>query len=446
MDVNAKAKKQIRLFRISYVLWTISVLVFALIGAGYARVKGYIAILILIYIAGFVLLRLGNVFLSQRCFLDVLTRKLDADAFLAILRQSRLDTPAALWQIVGEYYCGNYHNALRICTQKLEEQQTPSRASYQYISLLANVYFDIGDWEKLTQICQRFEEDLAKEGPAKQKKYRKAFRRMTMYQSFVKQDMDACRQYLEAKASTPIQEHAKTFCKARIALLQGDEETAQIHLKALSQAVPQLNFGKLALQLLAQLEDGTCSQEVLIVEDTGAVELYTIKNYAQRQKIRKGILIVCCVIILCNIAMLSQVQEPAFWRDIRVLVEQDYDDVVIHDIFTLQKGEEVVDTMFICQTDDSILVGCLYRYGGEETMYYKEQIKLPFGVLIEEKSPVYQGVFASKTSANLIYASVYTNVIDLPETEVCHVSSFFVGDLPVYFVVTEIEPLTVYTP
>lgn len=415
-----------------------------------------IAILLALVVCLLMIL-LGSPILFNKCILSVLNNKLDTDTYLAVVYQGKFDTPAAIWQLLGEYFCGNYQNVIGICKKMLSDRKTARRYTYHYLTYLANVYFDIGDDESLRRACEQYEIALATEKPSKQAKCRMRFPRMDFYDLYLKQNMEACLVWINKPTPAPINQHHRTFCQARLALLQGNTEEARGYYETLVQTVPQLNYGKLAAEALAKMENQEENQDLLkltkiaeVTDEASEVTLYP----ANRRKLRKilGICLIAFVLIYSVVGILRVLDSEkkyeremeAYRESIRVLVEQDYDGVAALNTFTLKKGEDIIDTMFICKTDNDIIVGCVYVYGDQTEQYYEKMTDISIASLSEERSPLWHCSFPSKTSPNQINSCFYTVADDVP-TEYYHLSTFEVNGQTVYFVITEIVPDTVVT-
>ena len=112
--------------------------------------------------------------------------------------------------------------------------------------------------------------------------------------------------------------------------------------------------------------------------------------------------------------------------------------------FNLKNGEENIDAMFICHTDEKIIVGCLYTYDGDSQQYYEKMTDISIASLSEDRSPLWYCSFPSKTSHNQIESYFYTVEADVPANYV-HLSSFEINGQKVYYVITEIVPGIVIT-
>ena len=260
--------------------------------------------------------------------------------------------------------------------------------------------------------------------------------------------------WINKPAPMLITQYNRTFCKARLALMQGNTAEADKYFEALAKEAPQLNYGKLAANRLSAenpqtLEDR--SSAFVISDEPTEVTLHP----TNRRKLRKPLAVLAIVLVLMYavVGILRDLDEKekydreleAYRESIRVLVEEDYDGVKILDTFTLKNGEDIIDTMFICQTEKEIIVGCTYVYSDDPTkQYYKTMAYISVESLSEDRSPLWYWSFPSKTSHNQIESYFYTVKADVPADYV-YLSSFEINGQTVYYVITEIIPGIVIT-
>ncbi len=444
-DIIKKAKQQLRKWRVCHVILLLFIfLVYALIihfGGTASALVAFVVFLILFSIERRIVF--------GKFIMAVLTEKLDADTYLEIVRQAKFDPPASSYQLYGEYFYGNYQNVVSICKMKLADTKINKRFTYQYLAYLANVYFDIGDVENLRGVCEQFEIALASEKPRKQEKYRKFYKRIEFYRSYLKRDFDACIAILNNTARDTFTQHKNTFSKAKLALARGNTDEARGYFETLAKEVPQLNYGKIAaeeLKIMSEPDSDTSSTLFVISEEITEVTLYTAKNYNKRRKFAIGILAAALVLLIAGtiIIFIAERKSEAYIEEIRTLVEEDYDGVTVIETFTLKNGIYVVDTMFICTTDTDIIVGCIYHYEGEEEQYYAKLANLPLELLSDDSFSIWPSFAMSITSDNYISSCFYKEKSDIP-AEYCHLSTIEIDGQTVYYAVTKITPLSQIT-
>lgn len=410
--------------------------------------------------------RIGISALGRKIIMPVLLQDFDPETYLALICKGKLDSPACLIQLDGEYFCGNYQNVIHICKMKLADPKRAKKYKCYYLSYLANVYFDIGDDENLRLVCEQYNASLETESPNKQKKMHNMTSRISFYGMYLNRDMDACTEWLNIPALHVVGQYRLNYCKAKLALLQGKEEIAREHCRDLAATVPNLNYGKLAAKLLEKMDSREEGCDPLrhteLVEAEVEIDYEPFYPFYKKLAMYIASVVIAIVlsIVLSNVLGYmsfmktraeeeQRAQEQAAYAEyvesIRLLVEEDYDGVEVLDTFTLKDGEDVVDTMFICQTDTQIIVGCIYKHKGESTKRYKTQAEVSIETLSEKRSLLWRGSFSAVTSDNQINSSFYLYFADLP-AERCHLSWVNINGRVVFYVVNEIISHTNITP
>lgn len=446
-DVLQKAKRYVRRYKI----WCTVFAMCIVLGYCLVALQGNIFATLAALVVFLLMILIGSPIVFNKCILSILNKKLDADTYLATVYQGEFDTPAAVWQLYGEYFCGHYQNVISICKLKLNDPKTANRYKYHYLTYLANVYFDIGDDENLRKVCEQYEVSLAKEKTRKQANCRTRFPRMTFYDLYLKQNIDACIRWVNMPTPIILNQYHRKLCKARLALMQGNAEEANGYYEELAKEAAQLNYGKLAIKHLAEQNNQEIDdslQTLTISDESADVTLYP----ANRRKFRKilGICLIAFGLICVTVGALRVLDSNkdsdskpdayhAYLENVRVLVEEDYDNVVMLEAFNLKNGEENIDAMFICRTDEKIIVGCLYTYDGDSQQYYKKMTDISIASLSEDRSPLWHCSFPSTTSHNQIESYFYTVEADVPDNYL-HLSTFEINGQKVYYVITEIVP------
>ena len=436
-DVVQKAKRYVKRYKIWCTIFSCCVV----LGYCLVALQGNVFATLAALIVSFLIIRIGSLIVFNKCILSILNKKLDADTYLATVYQGKFDTPAALWQLYGEYFCGHYQNVISICKMKLDDPKTATRYKYHYLTYLANVYFDIGDDDNLRSVCEQYEIALAKEKTSKQANCRTRFPRMTFYDLYLKQNIDACITWVNTPTPIILNQYHRILCKARLALMKGDAEEANEYYEVLAKEVAHLNYGKLAIKQLAEQKNQEIDdslQTLNVSVESADVTLYP----ANRRKFIKilGICLIAFVVIYTAIGILRVLDsEKKYEESIRVLVEQDHNGVQVLDTFTLKNGEDIIDTMFICKTDKDIIVGCTYVCNENPEQYYEKMTDISIASLSEDRSPLWYCSFPSKTSHNQIESYFYTVEADVPHNYL-HLSTFEINGQKVYYVITEIVP------
>ena len=445
LDTYQKAQKYLKRYKTWCVIWAIVVVATCVVIANVIprTWTGWLLLLPL-----WVICWLGSVVIFRKCVTNILYTKLDADTYLGVIYMGKVDTPAALWQVLGEYFCGRYANVVGICKQKLADPKMAKKFSYHYWSYLANVYFDTGDDQALGEVMAQYKARMAGETPARQAKLGKTFVRMALYEAYLAQDMEACYAWLQTPTPFKINQYQRTFCKARLALCKGEVAEARGYLESLVAEVPNLNYGRLATKMLETMDGGNTA-EIVLEPVTEAGNVFYAQQTPRQRKTRKILLIVLASLAIFSMAInfaedavndyIYQQEIKAYKEDLCELLETGYGGVSVLDVFNLEKEDAYVDSMFIAKTESHLLVGCTYLYEGEEQVYYKVFYEVEIQHMLSRGNEYkFYGAFDSVTSSHHVHSYWYGNPEDVPAVYV-YLSEIQVDGETFYFVVEEIE-------
>lgn len=383
-----------------------------------------------------------NPLLFNKFFVSVINKKLDADTYLSMVYQGNVDSRLASMQLYGEYWCGNYQNVIRICKKKLADPKAANKFDFLYFAYLANVYFDLGDDEKLRDVCARFEASVMNKKPKLQKKYAKIFKRMAFYKVYLSGNTEDCAVWLENNpAKDKLIGYYRLFAKARVAMLEGNEDGAREIYETLAREIPQLNYGKLASVILTRMENKEAEPykfHAMIENMNTDVRLFPARRV--KNMVIGGIIGICVGIIMISVGIGGGDGYSEYEAELYALVEKDYNNVEIIEAFLLQKDDEDIDAMFICRTDREILVCRSYVYEGEDELYYEKITDVSIKDLLDESYVADTYYFKSLLEDHQVECCFYIDQADIPGNGY-FVTSFNLDGKTVWYSVNDVKPI-----
>ncbi len=384
-------------------------------------------------------------FLTFKDLLSSLSMKMDAPLYYEIVKQGKFCNVSAVYQIQAEYFIGNYTNVIDICNRKLEEKRIAKRYQYYYFYYLANTYFNLGEDDKLREICDRFYQNLASE--RKKERIFKRFADFSFFNIYLNRNFDACEEHLNKVQKIPLVLADVAFSKARVALLKGETEEAKKYFEKVIAEAPLLHYAKLSEAALQAMENGTDYRDAMVpfMEKENPKPLEPPAVAAFFPVFRKVMTVILAVLIAVYaiLMILNKINDESWadWeeycREIEALVETDYGEAELLDAFDLEKDDFWVDAMFLCKTADSVLICSAYYYTGEDTLYYEVQAEIPLSVLLAEDFCQLINTYDAVTEDCSVESGFYKNKNDVPSDNYYSVS-FVIEGKTVYFAVTEI--------
>lgn len=397
----------------------------------------------------YLLYLLAFYFMSMKDVMFPLTLRLDAPLHYELVKQGKLVAISAIYQIQAEYFVGHYANVIALCYEKLKDTRVNKRWRYYYLSYLANTYFDLGEEERLREVCDRFYGEIASE--RNKERVFKRFRGFSFFSTYLNRNFEACDQYLQEKTEkNPLLRINSLYLKARVAWLKGDTESAKASFEAVIAEAPLLHYAKLSEAALKAMENGTDYRETIkpLLETETPAPLKPpaasgfLNGYNKVIRIVLIVLIVFCILVTLIGKLLDR--ETQTWEEycaeVEMIVEADYGDVEFLDIFDLYDGDFWVDSMFICKTEDSVLIGSVYYYTDsfDDSLYYEIQAEVPIASLLAADFSRYINTYDSVTEYCTVTSGFYKNREDVPE-DTAYFVALDVDGKTVYFAVTDVQ-------
>ena len=408
-------------------------------------VRTLLLIALLILYVGFIL------YLSTKDIMFPLILHLNAPLHYEIVKQGKLFSPSAVQLIQAEYFVGNYANVIRLCNQKLNDQKAKKNWKYFYLAYLAKTYFDLGEEERLREICDRFYQLLSTD--KKREKILKRFEDIPFFSVYVNRNLEACEQYANKPQKFPVQRMVIDFLKARLALLKGETEEARKGFEKIIAEAPLLHLATLSKLALEGMENGTDYRESVapILEKEITEPLKPSAATPALNVFNKvlGVLMIVIAVFVVIAFLLSKVDwsgDEAYKKEIEAIVEVDYDGVEVLEFFDLYKDDFWVDAMFICKTNDSVLIGSIYYYEDDyddyfyndyET-YYEVQAEIPLSNLMADDFIQITNLYESVTEYCSVTSGFYANEADVP-VDHYYFTSFVIDGKTVYFAVLDVQ-------
>ena len=429
------------------------------------RVLKYLAaciaiVLVLAVLIGFIVNRCSNliveltyfaavaiVFVASRIFyknfiLNILYRDLDAEVFMEVLRRYKLDLSSAVYRLDAEYFTGNYKNVVSVCKTNLaSEDLTPKHVMFYNLNLTM-IYFDIGDTENLKSAYNAFCNAFDQCAPKTQAKLKKFWGIMDFYGAYLNGDIDFCKAWLEIPVNNNLARYTRTFLKARLAFLTGDEQTAKELYTKIKAEIPSLNYGILAsVYLSVPAEEAKVSNPSLFDIYGEPTELNAF-YYPRKIKYWRLGLLLAAIICICFLVLGEFEDRPKdfgeYGEQVVALFERDYDNVELIELISVEKDAFVVETLGVFKTDTDVIVCSLYTYEGVSETLYTPQVTVPISALTTGKARTQKSFWATTSDYNI------TLLFCNEKSEIPHnhygTYSFKLNGERVYLTVSELLP------
>lgn len=95
--------------------------------------------------------------IANKTLFSVLVKELDANSFNAIVRDKRFKMPID-YKTIAAISIGDYQTAVKIATKQIDDPKSKIQLRYYSLSVLARVYFELWDFEKLNLVIKKYDE------------------------------------------------------------------------------------------------------------------------------------------------------------------------------------------------------------------------------------------------------------------------------------------------
>ncbi len=267
---NKEAKSIVRRYKIERIVAVFFIYAFVLI----------VNILTNFNIGGYILALLISLIVSTRIFsfirkynfACIIDNNLDAKLFSEIANYFHKNSKTSvLWNIESSFYSGDYKNSSRICSESMKSDK---RILYQkiYLFMLAEIYFELGEKEKLKYTCKKIDLLVSDKNTFKQKFFgflkfiflgineNKTLKMLSakrkFFESYLKGDFEECLTTLNKyKCKTNCQKVNKDLSLAIIYYRSGDMTQSKILFEEIIQKAPKMNFAKISQKYLEAIEN-----------------------------------------------------------------------------------------------------------------------------------------------------------------------------------------------
>ena len=326
--------------------------------------------------------------LFMRFIFPVLTKEMNAPLYYEIAKRGKVSFQ---YQVIGEYFIGNYVNVIALCRKKLANKKISANDEYFALNYLANTYFVLGEDEYLKEICERFYAKLSTD--RRRERIFKIFRGFEFYSVYLNGNIEACESFLRKKEKDPLSRVSYQYKEARVALMKGETEEAKaLFAKTVSEA-PLLHYSTLSAAVLEGMENGTDYREsaVSLCKNPNPTLFLSEKRTSAIHRLNKITLIVGIVAIVFYVFVFALLKigedfqgDFESWEDeIEIAVETDMGDVEMLTAFDLEKGFDYVESMFICKNGENLYIGAAYYLYEDEEAYYADDYTIGYDIFAE---------------------------------------------------------------
>ena len=267
---NKKAKSIVCRYKIEKLIILFSV--FIIFCAVLILTDLNICIEILVFLIYFFLLNKINYWLSLYNFYSIIYNDLDSELFNDVINcLGKNRKISELWYVQSFYFIGDYRNMVSLCSESMKSDKRKV-FQFTYLFMLAEVYFELGEKEKLKYTCEKIDLLASDKTTFKQKFFgilkfiflgindnktlKMVFAKREFFESYLNDDFEKCIITLnKKKRKTNYQKVNKDLSLAIIYYRSGDMTQSKMLFEEISQKAPKMNFAKISQKYLEAIEN-----------------------------------------------------------------------------------------------------------------------------------------------------------------------------------------------
>lgn len=139
------------------------------------------------------------ILIAQRQFMPVLIKELNAPKFNEAINSKGFVAPV-IYRISAALTLGDYQTVVNISDVKLKKEKLSIQNKVIYLSALAKAYFELRDFDKVKELCSKYNE--LKGSYPKKSYFKSKYSLWNYFDSFLANDYEACKTLCKKAIST----------------------------------------------------------------------------------------------------------------------------------------------------------------------------------------------------------------------------------------------------
>lgn len=368
-----------------------------------------------------VLMRLIIGIIANETIASVLFNDLNAQQFHQIITNNKHFLPPLSYRINAAFFTGDYQTVVNIVSCQIRKKRCSIKEKLFYLSLLARVYFELRDFDKLNLLLKKHDE-IRKLYPSK-KLVNTANSIWSYYRYFLDGNFEACKticreKHLELNSKAwdaKIRKLNNDFAYAVACYENGDTNDAIEYFESIISYAQNMHSSELSARYVEAIKTNskmTLLSEIVPEKDFQPYDDRTTKKIQRHRIVTTILLTLFCVFVISSevidfIVDRKQNQYNSeynstiveFERDLSNAIARNYDNANFIKYFNVADGTQHIDSFCLIEHGNGLDLASIVTYDSGES--------LDLIILIEDiQIPNHYSV-KSAVSDNQIDFSVY---------------------------------------
>ncbi len=319
--------------------------------------------------------------IANKTIVYVLVKQFDAIEFQKIIQQKPF-FPSLDYRINAAMFTGDYQTVVNIANLQLTKKLS-LRARYIYLCILAQVYFELRDFEKLQKILTEYDNYRSKH--SSKSFLRQSYSVWSYYRYFLEHNYQACKVLCkERNLGITANSLNSEFLKLRndffyaIACYENQEfEEAEKIFKSIISRAPKMYVSNISEKYVVAIEcNSDCPFATSNIIPDSNFQIYDSKT-ASRIKRNRMIIIIGLIIVAITTIVSSAFGAydkkgikaiDAYETKLNVALQAQYDEYNLVDYFNLLHNNDVTDVFCIVEDEkDQCDIGFIVTYDDGNT-------------------------------------------------------------------------------
>ena len=240
------------------------------------------------------------ILIAQRQFMPVLIKELNAPKFNEAINSKGFVAPV-IYRISAALTLGDYQTVVNIADVKLKKEKLSIQNKVIYLSALAKAYFELRDFDKVKELCSKYNE--LKGSYPKKSYFKSKYSLWNYFDSFLANDYEACKTLCKKAISTSNSKKTNYgklqngFYYAVACYENGEMEEAKKAFENIIAFAPNMYLANVSQKYIEGIEAN--SQIVMSETEVLPEQDYKLFDDAGLAKIRRNKIIMRILLILC---------------------------------------------------------------------------------------------------------------------------------------------------
>lgn len=336
-----------------------------------------------------IIIRISVIIIANKTLFPILYNALNATEFQKIVDDKHFLPPIS-YRISAAFFTGNYQTVVNIATYQLRKKKCSTNAKLYYLSLLARVYFELRDFDKLNLLLKKHDE-IRELYPSK-KLVNTANSIWSYYRYFLDGNFEACKticreKHLELNSKAwdaKIRKLNNDFAYAVACYENGDTNDAIEYFESIISYAQNMHSSELSARYVEAIKTNskmTLLSEIVPEKDFQPYDDRTTKKIQRHRIVTTVLLTLVCVCIIASEVIGFVINEKQnqydsennsaiveFEKDLSNAIAINYDDANFITYFNVTDGTQHIDSFCLVEHGDGLDLASIVTYDGGESL------------------------------------------------------------------------------